>query len=490
MSFPVNIVLAVESNEPLFKQLARQLREAITTGKLPPGKPLPPTRRLADELGVSRFTVIESYRLLASQGLIEAGRGSGSRVAQNLATIPTDREHDAVADAQPASNVSSYAKRIASIGPLHEDNPYITSELNYGGIAADLLPIKTWRQMMSTYSRSLDSGIFDPWHDPLGFGPLRDALADYVSRTRGVSASPSQVAVFSGYQPAMECIARVLVDAGEVVAAENPGYIGASKTFEYQGAKILPIEADSSGMQVHQLGALETPPRVILTTPSLQEPTGVTMSNERRNWLLDYAHKNSLFIIEDDYDSEYRYGAKPVPSLHSMDKNGLVIFVGNFRKMLYPLIRLAFIVVPPNLVRYVELAKSSVERDLPIVEQCALNEFIASGNLEKHVQKTRGILNERRQTLVHELTVQFGKGVTLTRENSGTHIMVDFHTDMPDDQILDLAKDCHANLVSFSEYYLDNRETNGQFLWSYLSGSTEEIKKSVIALAQAMRGGV
>ncbi|HEY9730381.1 MAG TPA: PLP-dependent aminotransferase family protein [Drouetiella sp.] len=494
VTLPFPVSLDPELKEPLFRQLADQIREGILNGLLKSGDFLPATRNLADELGVSRFTVVESYRMLTSQGYLEAGRGAGSRVSRQLPLVtvtPASAQTPAKKSkaAQPVK-LSDYGERILSIATVGAQNPYFTPALNYGGVPIDLLPLTQWRRKVAYYTRATESDAFEYWSDPQGYPPLREAIAAYISRARAVKTSADQIAVFSGYQPALECIARVLLNPGDVAVVENPGYVGASRIFAYQGAKIFPISVDENGLQVNKLAEMSDQPRLILTTPSLQEPTGVALSLPRRLELLEYARARNVFVIEDDYDSEYRYGSRPIPSLQSLDEHEKVIYLTTFRKMLYPLVRLAFLVLPKALVPVVKLAKASGEKDLPMLEQCVLTDLINEGELERHVQKTRAVFNKSRQNLVQAISHNFGRKVTISRENSGTHLLVRFNLPVSDEAIIEAAREYDLDLVSTQNSYIDGQVTPGEFLWSFINIPDQGIGRKVQLFARSVKPAI
>lgn len=491
-TLPFSVLLDNESKEPLYKQLSDHIRNGILNGKLKPGDFLPATRNLADELGISRFTVVESYRMLTSQGYLEAGRGAGSRVSRELpqtsqapsATPQTDKKNK---QAVAPTKLSHYGDRILSVAAVETKNPYFTPALNYGGLPMDLLPVAQWRRKIAHHTKSTDSDVFQYLSDPQGYPPLREAIAAYISRARAVKTTPDQVAVFSGYQPALECIARILLNPGDIAVVENPGYVGAGRIFAYQGARILPISVDENGLQVSRLHDLGEQPKLILTTPSLQEPTGVALSLPRRLELLEYARSKNIYIVEDDYDSEYRYGSRPIPALQSLDEHDKVIYLTSFRKMLYPLIRLAFLVLPPELVSVVKLAKASAEKDLPMLEQCVLTDFINDGELERHVQKTRAVFNKSRQMLVQAIAHNFGRKAVISRENSGTHLVVKFNLPVTDEVIIEAARNNDLDLISTRNSYIDNHVNPGEFLWSFINIPDAGVGRKVQLFAKAIK---
>ncbi|CAN5291551.1 PLP-dependent aminotransferase family protein [soil metagenome] len=489
-TLPFPVTLDPDSKEPLYRQLSDQIRNAILIGQLKSGDFLPATRNLADELGISRFTVVESYRALTSQGYLEAGQGAGSRVSRAMPQVPitpyAPPQKKSALTSRP-TKLSSYGERILSIAPVGAHNPYFTSELNYGGLPVDLLPLTQWRRKISHYTKATDSDAFQYSGDPQGYPPLRQAIAAYISRSRSVKTSAEQVAVFSGYQPALECIARLLLNPGDIAVVENPGYVGAGRIFAYQGARIMPIPVDEHGLLVAKLHDLVEPPTVILTTPSLQEPTGVALSLPRRLELLEYARARDIYIIEDDYDSEYRYGSRPIPALQSLDEHDKVIYLTTFRKMLYPLVRLAFLVLPPELVSVVKLAKASVEKDLPMLEQCVLTDFINDGELERHTQKTRAVFNKSRQMLVQAIAHYFGRKVTISRENSGTHLLVKFLLPVSDEAIVEAAHTYELDLVSTRSSYIDSQVNPGEFLWSFINIPDQGVGRKVGLFAKAIK---
>ena len=318
--------------------LFEQLRDAIVSGRLAVGDRLPPTRDIASQLGVSRNTVTTVYGRLAAEGYIEGRAGAGSYVTAGISAGLHRRQQPAALE--PIKRAASSTVQW-SLGGFDEEPP--TFDLRTGRPDPALFPLVDWRRCMTTAMQIAPGG----YGDPAGVPALRRAIAHWVGRSRAVEATADQVVVTAGAQQGIDLVTRLLVEPGQVVAVEDPGYPPAARLFAASGAEVVAVPVDSEGIVVEQI---PTEARMVYTTPSHQSPTGVTMSMARRRELLRFAENNDVAVIEDDYDSEYRHSDRPLEPLHRLDLHGRVVYVGSFSKTLSPSLRLGFIVLPPSLV--------------------------------------------------------------------------------------------------------------------------------------------
>lgn len=385
---------------PAVRWLCAALRTEILEGRLRPGARLPATRDLARQHGLSRGTIVSAFEQLKSEGYLVGSIGSGTYVNQVLPDDLLQVSRKAVArpaakrPQPPPRQVSHYARRVR-LFPNFGTRP--TRAFRTDQPALDLFPTTLWAQLAARRLRRATTQLLLGC-GPLGYRPLQDAVADYLGRSRGVTCAPEQVAIVSGVQEALDLVARIVLDPGDRVCMENPGYPGAALVFEAVGASTVPVPVDDEGMQVP--GAQCRGARLAYITPGHQFPLGVGMSLPRRLALLEWARATGAMIIEDDYDSEYRYAGRPVPALQGLDRSGVVVFVGSFSKVLFPSLRLGYVVLPPDLVDYVAATLSITSRHAPLLEQAVLCDFITDGHFGRHVRRMRGIYAERRAVLL------------------------------------------------------------------------------------------
>ena len=490
----VAITIDSRSSAPLHRQVYEEVRSAILTGRLAAGSRVPSTRALAHSLGISRATVTQSYEQLLAEGYLQAATGSGTFVARHL---PDDLLRPAaVRQVLPAGQstrrtirLSRYGKSVAE-AELYEPagaEPLIS--FKYGRPALDKFPLPLWRRLLARHCRAGEPARLDYAADSLGYRPLREAISRYLGRARAVQCEPSQVIIVGGSQQAIDLITRVLVDRGETVAIEDPGYLGARRAFLAQGARLWPAPVDESGLVVERLRARSSvEPRLVYVTPSHQFPTGAVLSLPRRLELLAWAEETGATIVEDDYDSEYRYSGRPLPALQGLDRSGSVIYVGTFSKVLFPALRVGYLVAPANLTRVLGRAKWLVDRQPPAFEQGALTDFINEGHLDRHIRRMRTLYDQRRQTLVRALQQHLGDHVTILGENAGMHLLARIRTELADAEVVRRAEQVDVGLASAQPNYLKDRRA-GEFVFGYAALSERKIKEGVRRLAGALHDG-
>jgi GntR family transcriptional regulator / MocR family aminotransferase len=392
-----------EPRTPAYQWLQGALRAEILDGRLRPGARLPATRDLAAQYGLSRGTVVSAFEQLKSEGYLEGSVGSGTYVNKilpdDLLLVP--RRGSVPRQPQPprARGLSEFARR-AQLFPGSPPRPARAFRANQP--ALDLFPTTLWAQLGARRVRRAPASLLLGC-DPMGWLPLREAVADYLRASRGVTCATEQVAIVSGIQEALDLVARLLLDPGDRVCMEDPGYPGAARVFEACGAKIAALAVDDEGMRIP--GARARGARLAYVTPAHQFPLGMSMSLPRRLALLEWARASGALIFEDDYDSEYRYAGHPVPALQGLDRHGVVLFAGSFSKVLFPSLRLGYLVLPPDLVERVSAIRSLINRHAPLLEQATLADFITEGHFGRHLRRMREIYAERRSVLlegVHE----------------------------------------------------------------------------------------
>jgi GntR family transcriptional regulator/MocR family aminotransferase len=378
--------------------LYRALRAEVLEGRLRPGARLPATRDLARQYGLARGTIVNVFEQLKSEGYVDGNVGSGTYVSKvlpdELLQIPQDDAPEPPASRKRRRRISDYAGRV-HLFPNLEVRPSRAFRANMP--ALDLFPTTLWAQVAARRLRRVSTNLLLGC-GPMGYPPLRQAVASYLSTSRGVKCAPEQVAIISGVQEALDLAVRLFLNPGDRVCMENPGYPGAAIAFKAVGAKVSAIRLDDQGMQVQDASMRGA--RLVYVTPGHQFPVGVTMSLARRLRLLEWARKSGALILEDDYHSEYRYAGRPVPALQGLDRHGLVLFTGSFSKVLFPSLRLGYLVVPPDLVDYVSATLSVTSRHSPLLEQAVLCDFITEGHFGRHLRRMREVYAERLSVLL------------------------------------------------------------------------------------------
>jgi GntR family transcriptional regulator/MocR family aminotransferase len=490
------ITLDQRSATPLRKQLYDELRAAILSGRLKPGERVPSTRAMAQSLGVSRATVTQSYEQLLSEGYLRAVIGSGTFVGcqlpdELLKTRPVEASRPATRrKTNHQIELSQYGASIADVVPFEPPEPETAINFKSGRPALEEFPLCLWRRLLFRHYRANDASLLDYANGSQGYEPLREAIAAYLRRSRAVNCEADHVVIVNGSQQALDLIAKLLIDRGAAVAVENPGYLGARRAFLAQGAELLPAPVDESGIIVDRLNSkaflkLKGRLKLIYVTPSHQFPTGATLTLSRRLELLAWAEKMGALIIEDDYDSEFRYGSRPIPALQGLAGSDSVIYAGTFSKVLFPGLRIGYLVAPASLVRIFARAKWLADRQTPIIEQRALTDFINEGHLERHLRRMRALYDRRRQALVQALQNHFGDRVTIMGANAGMHLMIKLSAKLHDDEIERRARLAGVGLVSARLYYL-GKNRGDEFVLGYSGLSERKIREGVRRLARAI----
>lgn len=391
----------------------RALLEAIRTGRLASGDRLPPTRDLAEDLGVSRNTVATAYERLAAEGYLEARVGAGTFVTDAAATVRPRRR---------AAALRPRRGWTFTPVPVSGQSPKPAHDFRAGIPDASLFPFDTWRRLMAA---ELRAGAHSPgtYADPAGHAPLREAIVRYLAMSRGVAAHAEDVLVTHGTQQALDLIARVLVEPGDVVAVEDPGYPFARELFASYGAHVALVPVDDDGIVVDRIPDRA---RVVFTTPSHQFPLGPPLSLERRMALLEFADRHRVAVIEDDYDSEFRFTERPLETLHALDGAGRVIYVGTFSKSLVPALRAGYLVAPPSLHQALCGARQLADGYGSVPEQAALAHLLADGMLARHLRRARHVYGERRALTIDGIEGLLVEHLELVPSAAGLHVAAHF----------------------------------------------------------------
>ncbi|MCG8589219.1 MAG: PLP-dependent aminotransferase family protein [Proteobacteria bacterium] len=419
------LTLPLDGKGPLHGQTYRALRGAILAGRLAPGARLASSRALAGELGVSRNTVLHAFERLVAEGYATAREGSGTFVADSL---PGRRRERTRKRGQSARlRLSAVGRRIARDLPARGASWSLPREplrfdFRYGEPAYSDLPLETWSRLLGRRARRLSVRRL-AYQPPGGAAELREALAGYLARARGVVCDPEQLLIVQGSQQAIDLCTRLLVDPGDTAVLEEPHYTGFAFCLAAAGAEIAAIPTDADGLRV---GELERVPRASLAcvTPSHQFPAGGVLSLPRRLALLDWARRSGATVLEDDYDGEFRYQGQPLECLQSLDRDGRVVYVGTASKVLFPALRIGWAVVPPSLVRAFQDAKALTDTGTASVEQLAFADFVAEGHLERHVRRIRRLHAGRRAALLEAVDRELGDRGTVIGTAAGLHALL------------------------------------------------------------------
>ena len=482
------ITLDSESQTPLYRQLYDRLRRAILAGQLAPGTRLQSTREMAEELGVSRNTVVNAYEQLLAEGYLEGQVGSGTYVSRAL---PEDLlSVKAVTRSMPRAGskmvrLSERGKSFAAFAPLVPRAPEGARPFQTGVPALDSFPSDTWSKLLARHWRRPDDDLLG-YGEPQGHAPLRRAIASYLGLARAVRCAPEQVVIVDGAQMAFDLIARVLLDPGDAAWMEEPGYPGARAALTAAGARLVNVPVDAEGLDPSAGVELEPEARLVYVTPSHQFPLGVTMSLARRLALLDWASRAGAWVVEDDYDSEYRYEGRPLASLQGLDSDGRVIYLGTFSKVMFPSLRLGYMVVPPNLIDAFVAARALSGRHSPTIEQAALTDFIEEGHFGRHIRRMRTLYRERQAALLGALREECGGLLEAEPADAGLELTAWLPRGLGDQELGREAAARGVELRPMSLYYAGRPGRPGVML-GFAAFDEERIRQGAAQLSAAVR---
>lgn len=465
------ILINHQSTTSLQNQIYLQIVEQIIAGNFKPGDLMPATRKLALELSVSRNTVLGAYAQLSAEGYLESQIGSGYRVC-----------------ALPVSLISknSEAQSIdKSITDTHQTEKQFRFSFEYGSVDNSIFPYTPWKKSIN---RSLDAMVELPAHtypERQGLFKLQKNLCSYLFHARGVSCRPEQIIITPGHQYSMEIVANIFKNSNRKFAIENPGYDGTRKIFENHDFTIMPVNLESSGVKTEEIREIH--PDLLYLTPSHQYPTGVVLPIGKRYEILDMAAKKDFYVIEDDYDSELRYDTAPIPSLYSLDRCGRTIYAGTFSKTLFPALRMAFIVLPENLMdRYHEFYGRYNSRVSSLM-QLTLADFIETGHYQRHLNKIRVLYKKRQKEFLNAFNQVFGDQATLTGDLAGVHFLVTVKNCPLPEKMIERIFESGINITDSIPYYLKPlKKPDGQFIISFASVKPDHYQPGLQALKDAI----
>jgi GntR family transcriptional regulator/MocR family aminotransferase len=471
--------------KPLHRQIYDGFRAAIVDGNLHPGQRIPSTRVLAIELGVSRFPVLNAYAQLLAEGYFESRVGAGTVISTSL----PDQMRRGVPTA--AGSKVSYVgprpvARRTSLFPRSEAKPWLRGPgaFRVGQVAFDQFPLKVWSNLVARHCRNMDA-VSMRYPNQIGSEAFRQTIACYLRTARSLHCDESQIMIVNGSQQALEITARVLLNPGDRVWMEEPSYNLARSVFALAGCRLVLVPVDDEGLSVETGINLCRKARAAFVTPSHQFPLGVTMSASRRFQLLEWAHDTGSWVIEDDYDSEYRFESLPIASLQGLDTNARVIYVGTFSKVLFPSLRLGYIVIPADLVDRFISVRQIMDIGPPDFFQHVTADFMNEGHFARHLRRMRVLYREQRTALVSCIAEELGSSLEVLGSEAGMHLPVALTRRISDREIAERGARQNLWLWPLSPYYAGKASRSG-FVLGFGATRVEEIPPAVRLLRKLL----
>jgi GntR family transcriptional regulator/MocR family aminotransferase len=481
--------VALDASSPvsLYRQLYEWLRGAILSGQLRPGTRLQSTRELAAELRVSRNTVMNAFEQLLAEGYLEGQIGSGTYVSRAL----PDEMLKVSAPRPRATSVSRKGRRLSERGAALANVALTTSKniasvraFRAGTPALDAFPAELWSRLLARRWRNPPRELLGYSH-AAGYQPLREAIATYLGAARAVRCDAEQVIIVSGAQQALDLISRLLLNPGDAAWIEDPGYLGTRAAFTGAGARLVPVPVDEEGLDVATGEARAPDGRLVYVSPSHQYPLGVTMSLARRLALLEWASRSGAWIIEDDYDSEYRYAGRPLAAMQGLDQEGRVIYLGTFSKVMFPSLRMGYLVAPPDMVEAFAAARGVLSRFTPSMDQAALADFINEGHFARHIRRMRTLYAERQAVLVETSRRELDGLLEVEPHEAGIHLVGWLPEGIDDRRASEEADKQGVEAQALSGFSIKHKRRGGLLL-GYAGYDERQIRVGVRRLATAL----
>jgi GntR family transcriptional regulator/MocR family aminotransferase len=465
-SFLPPITLDSRKKIPIYRQLYEWFRRAILDGQLRPGQRVPSTRGLAAELKVSRIPVSSAYEQLHAEGYLETFVGAGTCVARSIPDDALKPAYGKMRDSRQAPK-SRGRRRISRRVTAMLMPPQSWLD-NLGAFRVSLpalehFPTVVWSKLVNRHSRRQTRQLM-AYGGAMGHLPFREAIAEYLGTVRGVRCDPSQILVTTGSQQGLQLSAQVLLDANERVWIEEPGYHGARHALLMAGARLVPVPVDQEGLDVEEGIRRDSKAHAVYITPSHQYPLGMTMSATRRMLLLNWAARSGAWIIEDDYDSEYRFGGRPIASLQSLDAGARVIYAGTFNKVMFPSLRLGYVVVPKDLARAFSAARDATDVFSSTLYQAVMTDFIREGHFARHIRRMRMLYMQRRTAMVEEIGKQAGDTLEVIGAEAGMHLVALLAPGVSDVAVARTAAELGISAMPLSTCYLKSPARGGLIL--------------------------
>ncbi|MEX3933591.1 PLP-dependent aminotransferase family protein [Paraburkholderia phymatum] len=484
--------------EPVYRQVLGLMQQAILTGQLPPGAKLPSSRTLAGDLGIARNTVLHVYDQLTAEGYVISTTGSGTYVADTRPDTTAVNARKAPRAASGPVGVVTVTAPPESGAPAHGGLSMRGSQLiSKAGVSArqwgafmpgvpdvSEFPARTWSRLQSKLWKQANPDLLT-YAPGGGYRPLRRALSDYLRVARSAKCTPDQIIITTGIHQSIDLAVRLLTDVGDRAWVEEPCYWGARSVLQASGLTLVPVPVDDEGLNPREPD-LKSPPRIALVTPSHQYPLGMVMSLARRRTLLEYARQHGVWIIEDDYDSEFRYGSRPLASLQGLDDAGQVIYVGSLGKMLFPGLRIGFMIAPEHLVDRFRTGLAELYREGQLMQQAVLTEFIMDGYLTSHVRRMRALYGERRQILIDAITARFGDTLPVMGDEAGLHLVLGLPDHADDREVTAASYDAGVIVRPLASYYNSETPERRGLLLGYACVPNDGIRPAFDTLARVI----
>lgn len=467
----LTVLLKRDSGEPLYSQLYQYIKKEILSGKLSAQTRLPSIRALSEHLQISRNTVDLAYQQLLSEGYVQSRQRSGLYVI--------DLELESLPSSHSISKKWS-ENRI-------QDSSAIRYDFRYGDVDAEHFPLATWRKLTNQSIHQDQLNIFS-YGDPLGEPGLRLEISKYLHGSRGVNCSPDQIMIGAGVQYLLGVLSGLVGAAANDIAMEDPGYDGVRTMFQHNGLSIHSIPLEIDGLNIQKL--YESKSRIVYITPSHQFPYGMVMPLSKRMQLLKWAADQNGIIIEDDYDSEFRYSGKPIPSLQGLDTHHRTVYLGTFSKCLLPSLRIAYMVLPQALLELhskqdYRLYDQTVSR----FHQKTLELFMKNGHWEAHIRKMRNVYRQKQSILISMIQKLMGSQVTIIGQNAGLHILLSVHNGMDEQKLIQTAEEEGARVYPVSPFWAQRAQAERSMVQIGFGGlSNEDITEGVHSLHRAWFG--
>ncbi len=482
------MALDFASETPLYRQISVWFQRAILAGQLQPAQRVPSTRALARELGISRIPVLSAYELLIAEGYFQPFVGAGTCVSESIpdAAYRLGRygaAGPAMVEAEPVARraISRRASVMAGAAQAWLDRCRGCTDLEH-------FPMAIWSKLVNRHARKISRDIMG-YGDPMGYAPFREAVAEYLGAFRAVRCDASQIMVTTGAQQALLISSLALLDPGDEAWVEDPGYPAAYQALRAVGAQLVPVPVDSDGLQVESGIAAAKRARAAFVTPSHQFPLCATMSAARRIELLTWAARNGGWIVEDDYDSEYRFSGNPIASLQGLDNDRRVIYVGTLTKVMFPALRLGFVVIPKDLIpAFVNVRNAGDTLATAVLAQMAMTDFIREGHFSRHIKRMRGVYMERRSRLTAAIKTRAGDLLEVVGEEAGMHVAALLPSGMNDVEIVTKAQQLGIRVNSLSQCYLRPPQRGGIMMgYAYENSMAEAVPATIDALTRLVR---
>jgi GntR family transcriptional regulator/MocR family aminotransferase len=472
------------SSAPLYRQIYTAIRRAILSGEFSSRMRLPASRLLAEQLGVSRITVVNAYEQLFAEGYLEGKIGAGTFVAAELPDdlLQIDKRKTVLSKENKTHSpqrLSPFGERLKARDAQSVRARTIAAfqPFQNGLTAVDKFPFDIWTRIAARLLRNPPREILG-YAAPQGYFPLREAVAAHLKSARGVNCAPEQVIITSGAQQALDLTARIFLSEKDAVWIEDPCYLEARNAFAATGAKVISVPVDDEGFNLAAAPERGESTKLVYVTPSHQYPLGVTMSLPRRLALIEWAKKNDAWIIEDDYNSEFRYAGRPLASLQGLDGDGRVIYIGTFSKTIFPSLRIGCLVVPRDLIDIFSIARALNDVHSPLLEQAILTEFIVEGHFARHVRRMRMLYEERQQILLEECEKQLGSLLEVKKADAGMHLVGWLPAGVTGKSISHNASQENLKLAPISAYSINKLPREG-FILGYTAFDKRQIRNGV-----------